>query len=654
MRFLSILLIVFTMLVAGPTLAADEAIPVEPMGDWVRLVDPIDLPGARTAAIRNGIAVLLHDDQKILREVGSDSFERTVFRITDRTGLDNGGRLDFTYDPSDQRATLHWIRIIRDGVVIDQSRSVTPYIVGGEADASKGIFRGNVTAYYNLVDVRVGDTIDYALTFERRPDIAGDLFHWAFATNLQVPIALIRKRILFPSGERLNIRNHGSDVVPIMLTEGDWTSYEWTIVDPEPSVVEDDIPSGVYGRASVEISSADTWRTIVDALVEHYRLDDSLPDPLAADMDRIAERHADPGERLVEAMRYVQDRYRYVSLSLGAGSYVPRRAGEVVSSGFGDCKDKALLLASSLRRLGIDAVVALTAISGGRNIPGRLPSLGAFDHAIVRARIGDAIYWIDATDYLKGGRASTMAQPSFGHALPLVPGADLERLPSPDGAKPTATVREEFTMPTQSDGRMLLQVSSTYEGLSADQMRVKVSRTGQASLGDDYLRYYRGAYPGLEQTMPPLVTDDRDANVLVVDEAYSLEKALLDEDGLIEDFPLRADLNPSLPKPAAGARSMPVALGDLRYRRHIVKVSNLKATFTPPKGADVLKPYFLLKVQSKSTFGTLEIDWHFRTLMEEVPPQAFSKYVKAVDAVAENTAFRYNFAYEEKADASVR
>jgi hypothetical protein len=654
MRLLSILLIVLDLFVAGRALAGDETIPVEPIGDWVQLVEPIDLPAARSSSIRDGIAVLLLDDQRILRDVGDDSFGRTVYRITDRTGLDDGGRLDVAYDPSDQRPILHWIRIIRDGVVIDQSRAVIPYIVGGEPDASKGIFQGNMTAFYNLVDVRVGDVVDYAFTFEYRPEVAGDLFHWAFATDHTTPTALIRKRILWPSGELLHVRNHGSDVERSMITEGGWTSFEWTIVDPEPSAVEEDIPPGMYGRPWVEVSSASTWQTIAETLADHYRLDDTLPDPLAADMDRIAALHADPGERLVEAMRYVQDRYRYVSLSLGAGSYVPRRAGEVVSSGYGDCKDKALLLASALKRLGIDAVVALTATSGGRVIPDRLPSLHAFDHAIVRARIGDAVYWIDATDYLKGGRADTMAQPSFGYALPLVAGADLERLPSPDGARPTATVREDFTMPTPSDGRMLLQVKSTYEKLSADQMRQKVSSSGLTGLGGDYLGYYRGAYPGLEQTAPLLVTDDRDANVIVIEESYALEKALLDEDGLIGDFPLRADLNPGLPKPAVGPRSMPVALGVLRYRRHIVKVSNLKARFGPPKDTNVLKPYFLLMVQSQSTFGTLEIDWHFRALMEEVPPEAFSKYLEAVDAVAENTRFRYNFAFEEKADASVR
>jgi len=651
MRFLPILLIAFNFVLTAPASAAGEAISIEPVGDWVRLVEPVDLPAARVSWIRNGIALLLHDDQKIVRKVGHDSFERTVFRITDRTGLDSGGRIDINYDPSDQRPKLHWIRIIRDGTVIEQSGTVVPYIAGGEADAAKGIFRGLLTAYYNLVDVRVGDVVDYALTFEHRPEVAGDLFHWGFSTNQPMPIGLIHKRILWPAGEPLHVRNHGSDVERSMITEAGWSSFEWRIEDPEPSEVEDDIPPGVVGRPWVEVSSVASWHAIAEALLDHYGPDTVLPDPLAAEMDRIAALHIDPGERLVEAMRYVQDRFRYVSLSLGEGSYVPRRAGEVVASGYGDCKDKALLLASALRRLGIDAVVALTSISRGRTIPDRLPSLRVFDHAIVRARIADDDYWIDATDYLKGGRAATMAQASYGYALPLIDGAGLERLPSPDGAKPTATVREDFTMPTESEGRMLLRVRSTYEGSSADQMRQKVSSTGQSGLGADYLRYYRGAYPGLEQTAPLVVTDDRDANLVVVEEAYALEKTLLGDGGLIEDFPLRADLNPSLPKlTAAGTRTMPVALGELRYRRHIVRIANLKARFTPPEEADVLKPYLLLKVESESTYGTLQIDWHFRTLMEEVPPEAFRNYVKAVDAVTENTVFHYNFAYEEKAD----
>ncbi|MFN3546184.1 MAG: DUF3857 domain-containing transglutaminase family protein [Mesorhizobium sp.] len=653
MRFLAVFLLGLSLSFSSQVSAAE--IRIEPIADWVRLVPPAELPEERKPEIRNGIAVLLHDDQVIRRPGGNDSFERTVFRLTDRTGLDAAGRIDVSFNPSKQTAVLHWIRIVRDGVEIDQTRTAAPYIVGQEARAAEGMFTGLVTAYYNLADVRVGDIVDYALTFENRRGVGAGLFSWSFYTNLAIPIGRVRKRLVWPSDEPLHIRNQRSEIQPVVTSEEGWMIREWDIPDPDPIAAEDSAPAGVFERPAVEISSTDDWQDVADALIEHYRLDETLPDSLVADIDDIAARFDEPGERLVEAMRYVQDRYRYVSLSLGAGSHIPRRADVVVASGFGDCKDKSLLLASVLRKLGIEAVVALAHSEGGRALRGRLPSLDVFDHAIVRATIGDAVFWIDATEYLKGGRAETFLQPNLGYALPLVAaGSDLEELPRPDTSSPSATVIEEIAMPTSKGDEMRLRVTSTYERSSADAMRTKVSKVGIASLGDDYLRYYRGLYPGLERKAPLAVRDDRDANIVVVQEDYSLEEALLRADGLIEDFPLRADIGPNLPKPAAGVRNLPVALGQLRYGRHIVRVSNLKAKFIPPKDADILKPYFLLKLLSRSTSDSFELDWHFRTLMEEVAPPMFAKYLKAAEAVPNNLIFRYNLAYDESAAAPVQ
>ena len=52
---------------------------------------------------------------------------------------------------------------------------------------------------------------------------------------------------------------------------------------------------------------------------------------------------------------YVATNFRYVSLSLGAGRYQPRAAGDVLRAEYGDCKDKHTLLASLLEAIGIEA-----------------------------------------------------------------------------------------------------------------------------------------------------------------------------------------------------------------------------------------------------------------------------------------------------------
>ena len=65
---------------------------------------------------------------------------------------------------------------------------------------------------------------------------------------------------------------------------------------------------------------------------------------------------ATPLEKVEALYDYVATNFRYVSLSLGAGRYQPRAAGDVLRDEYGDCKDKHTLLASLLEAIGLHAV----------------------------------------------------------------------------------------------------------------------------------------------------------------------------------------------------------------------------------------------------------------------------------------------------------
>src|SRR5690606_24767377 len=93
---------------------------------------------------------------------------------------------------------------------------------------------------------------------------------------------------------------------------------------------------------------------------------------------------------------------------------------------YGDCKAKSLLLASILRELGIEADVVVVSTNLGDAVVDLLPLPGAFNHMIVKARIGGEDYWLDGTS--SGGRLATIGEvPNFEHALPIVEGgADLQ------------------------------------------------------------------------------------------------------------------------------------------------------------------------------------------------------------------------------------
>ena len=53
--------------------------------------------------------------------------------------------------------------------------------------------------------------------------------------------------------------------------------------------------------------------------------------------------------------RFVQHDIRYVAIELGIGGFQPHPAAEVFAHHYGDCKDKATLLSSMLRQIGIES-----------------------------------------------------------------------------------------------------------------------------------------------------------------------------------------------------------------------------------------------------------------------------------------------------------
>lgn len=92
---------------------------------------------------------------------------------------------------------------------------------------------------------------------------------------------------------------------------------------------------------------------------------------------------------------YVSKNFRYVSLSLGAGRYQPRAAGDVLHDAYGDCKDKHTLLAALIDAAGLHASAVL--INSGVKIDPAFPSPSQFDHVITRATVGGEDVWLDAT-----------------------------------------------------------------------------------------------------------------------------------------------------------------------------------------------------------------------------------------------------------------
>ncbi|WP_188131345.1 DUF3857 domain-containing transglutaminase family protein [Mesorhizobium sp. NFR06] len=627
---------------------ADESVRTRPAADWIKTVDIPAADPARADRIKNGILWLLADEQIIHRDHGYDDYSRSVYKIVDRPGLERGAGIDLQFDPSRHKVTFNHLHIIRDGQVLDRLAEVKFDIFRQEKDAEKGVYDGWLTAHVNIDDVRVGDIIDFGETYETTPLIGKDLFFSTFSTEWDEPVGLIRTSVTWPAAQPLAIKPRGTKIQPVVTASGSDTVYLWEIANPKPIKVEENLPAEFPAWGSIDVSSTASWQSVAGAVQPYYKPATAFPAAFAAKLDEIAAKYPQPGDRMIQAMRLVQDEIRYVSLSMGSGSYIPRDPATVIQSGFGDCKDKALLLASALQRLGISAQVALADLDKGRALDQHLPAIRAFDHAIVKATIGARTYWIDATNYLQGGDASDFWQPDYGFALPLFGNGQLEKMPSPQLTSPSVKVAEDFSFPDKPDGHLTLSVLSTYAGADADDMRSSLASRSLSDLSDSYLKYYSKRYPGIESAAKLEIFDNRDGNIINVRESYQLPAQELAANDLAKNFPIKAAaLGTDLPTPTMVDRAGPIALGAPIYRSHAITVSNLKARFSGEDMKNVVTPYLSLRSSWSNTPTTFEVKWDFRTLATQVPANAIGDYLKSVKDVGDNIDWSFNFAYQD-------
>jgi transglutaminase-like putative cysteine protease/tetratricopeptide (TPR) repeat protein len=555
--------------------ARARGIAVEPAPDWVVIRHVPEASAARIAAAGSGMAYLMNDFQVRARADGHDDWFRAATRVVDRSGLEGAGQISLTFDPEFESAAIIFVHVIRDGKVIDRTADTRFRIVAEENALDEGIVGGSLKAMANVPDVRVGDVVDFAMVTRDNTRLwPGQVFQW-YGVRYSDPLAFQALRYIWPKELEPRYKLHNA-AVAFARKEGNGTvEWEWTAIDPPAARGEDNVPNEAFQWGAVDISTMKSWGELSAWALKLYQGDESFPADFAARVDAIAAAAKTPADRLTGAVRLVQDSIRYVGEELGEGSYVPRRPRLVIERGYGDCKDKALLLALVLRRLGITADPALVSSSNGLSLPDRLPSPLAFDHVIVRAVVDGKVTWIDATDTHQGGRGLAIVPADFDWALPIRPGQSaLERMAGAAALAGRINVVERFAVDEAAAVPLRLHVETTYTAARADSMRAHLADAGAAKIGQQNVDFYRKRFAGLAEVRPVAFADDRDSNVLTMVEDYTLSRDDFARDKIPAKLVTTAFLvSGLLPTRPASPRKLPLALPDHVVREQVIELS---------------------------------------------------------------------------------
>ena len=528
---------------------------VRPAPAWIDRVALDYRTQPQGANVRKGVWAILTDHQVRVASDGHFSeYFRRVRKVVSSNGVQNASELNLDFDPSYQRLVIHEAALVRDGRRIEQLDPAEVRVIEKEPESDEKIYDGMLTALLFLKDVRPGDVIDYSFSLDGSNPLLGGKYADEFDVAANVPTQRIRHRLIWPADRPYHFRSTIRGFAPAVETRGSEKIAVWDRRDVAGVEVEDQTPDWFDPYDSVQVTEYGSWAEVGAWANELFQPNEASVTAVRNLAAKIRGEHASRDEQVTAAIRFVQDDIRYLGIEMGRNSHQPHAPAVTLQQRYGDCKDKAFLLAMLLRELGLEAYPAMVNTRIRHRLDDLLPSPFLFDHVITEVIAGGKTYWVDATSSDEGGTLQTLDTPNDERALVVRAGTTaLTRIDVRDAA--AINIEQTYTTRDYS-GPTTLQVKTTYSGAQADRMRSKIGSMSIADLAKERINRYAEDQPKIVANRQPVILDDRLRNVITILETYTIRD--LWRSGEWTFYPRQ--LENHLSRPETMIRSMPLAV----------------------------------------------------------------------------------------------
>jgi Domain of Unknown Function with PDB structure (DUF3857)/Transglutaminase-like superfamily len=239
-----------------------------------------------------------------------------------------------------------------------------------------------------------GNIVGYEYEVEEHPLVLQDTWHFQH----EVPVRESRYSLQLPSG--WEYKASWLNYPEVKPTQTGSSLSQWVISELKAVREEVDMPpvAGLEGRMVVSflppggaaLNGFASWQQMGDWYrnLTSGRIDAS-PDikQKAAGLTAAAPAQLDKVRALA---RFVQRDIRYVAIELGIGGWQPHPAADVFTHRYGDCKDKATLMRSMLREIGLDSYYVVINTERGSVTPAT-PAHNGFNHAITAISVPESM-----------------------------------------------------------------------------------------------------------------------------------------------------------------------------------------------------------------------------------------------------------------------
>ena len=594
---------------------------------WVQGAPPT------TAAAEPVTGVLLHDRQIRITADGDDRYEHTVLRVSGARIIDGGTQVDVPVDPRFQELVIHALRLTHRS---DAARIFSPaqlraqlQVQPREAEPRKRELNPQLRISIQVPDVHAGDVLEFEYTVHSHAaGIPGALAgHYAaqWPSGGDEPVRRERLHVSWPAGRALQFRiiggTHGA--APQIVTHAGELDLQWQRL--EPPATEPDTPRWFERSSAVQLSDFADWSLVAAFLAPQYGRPVQDPAHPAEQLDQPTALAA-PG-LILNALRLVQSKVEATNV-LGDGPYVPEDPAVVLHRGYGDSRDLARLLVMLLRRVAIDAQVAL-ANSRGVLLTDTLPSPFMLDSALVVARAGGIEYWLNPAAPGPAAALATTDPADLRRALLISPtGGTLVVLPRPAPDSRVRAVTQQFDLRRGGTEPAILTLTTQYRGSWAQAVRTQLLAQSPAQRQLMQVQSVAQDYPEATPDGEVTLEDLPQRQTLQLSARFRIPRPFGDSRDPQFSFFAEALTEPVQPRDEA-TRRFPLDLPwPMQLEQHIAAA--LPPDFAAPEGRLLIEnPAFRYLREVHFDHGVLHIDHRYVALSDHVDPADYPKFLQA-------------------------
>lgn len=238
-----------------------------------------------------------------------------------------------------------------------------------------------------LPQVNIGSLLDSEYTIRSKGLPMKGAYWDTFGIDAGISTKKFKFSLTVPKKLNIKYKSFGLSENPKITETKTSITYLWEVDNVDASSGQEDYtppPTPENYKNSIDISSIPAWSDVSNWYMYLIKKNIKLTPEIISLVQQLIKGKQGIKEKVRAIKEYLQDNFRYVSMSFGNNAMEPHPTDEVFANKYGDCKDMSLLTMAMLKVAGVDSSIALFKKEFEINDPKfDLPIPSIFDHVLL-------------------------------------------------------------------------------------------------------------------------------------------------------------------------------------------------------------------------------------------------------------------------------